>query len=141
MNIYFFYVQLSTVRLFLSPILVFSLNNLDSGSFPSSLSACTGEASSGRPGFRGQQHDKDHRVWPLRVGHLVPLSLPGGIRPFGEALHVRVLLEVHEEPDHSAQTHGAANLFFLTQASIYRSSKMIFVTCVSGVGAKTGGFV
>lgn len=68
---------------------------------------CTGEAPSGRPGVRGQQHDKDDCVWPLRAGHMVPLAVPRGIRPLGEALYVRILLEVHEEPDHSTQTHGA----------------------------------
>lgn len=68
----------------------------------------TGEAASVRPGVGGQQHDQDHRVWPLRAGHVVPLALPGGVRPPGEAVHVRVLPEVHEEPDHPAQTHGAA---------------------------------
>lgn len=73
----------------------------------------TGEAASVRPGVGGQQHDQDHRVWPLRAGHVVPLALPGGVRPPGEAVHVRVLPEVHEEPDHPAQTHGAAAALWL----------------------------
>lgn len=68
--------------------------------------ACTGEAASGRPGVGGEQHDKDHCVWSLRAGYLVPLSVPWGICSSGEALHVWVLPEVHEEPDHSAQAHG-----------------------------------
>ncbi len=91
-------------------------------SLPSVL-ACTGEASSGRPGVGGQQHDKDHRVWSLRAGHLVPLSIPRGIRPPGEALHVRVLPEVYEEPDHSAQAHGKSA--FSIYGGICRSLKKL----------------
>lgn len=68
--------------------------------------AHTGKASSGRSGVRGQQHDQNHRVWSIWVGHLVPLALPGGVCPPREAVHVRVLPEVHEEPNYSAKTHG-----------------------------------
>lgn len=89
--------------------LLFLMSNVD---FPSVL-ARKGKASSGRSGVRGQQHDQNHRVWAIRVGHLVPLALPGGVCPPGEAVHVRVLPEVHEEPNYSAKAHGLSAFIVL----------------------------
>lgn len=106
---------LSTLYLFISP---------PSLSLPAVLACKTGEAPSGRPGVGRREHDQDYRVWSLWVGHLVPLSVPRGIRPPGEALHVRILLEVYEEPDYSTKAHGKADFLLHLQLLTRSYNKM-----------------
>ena len=71
-----------------------------------------GEATYPGSDHRGQQHDKDHPVRPLRAGHLVPLPVSRGVRTPGPPLRLRILPQVHEEPDHSQETHGEGQLMF-----------------------------